>query len=202
MSSVAAPPGDATDVILRDGSTLRLRPPIVEDSDALIVFFSELTDHSRYLRFHGFPALGPKLVEPVLEPDWDDRGALVGSLDGRIVALASWVRLRDPRIAEVAFTVDDRFQRRGIGTRLLEQLAARAAEAGIEEFVAEVMHDNAAMMAVFRDAGFDVLRVADGGEVEIRFPIAPTTTYREQVAARDHVAVRSSRSSGRARSPS
>lgn len=192
MSNVASPATDSTDVILRDGSTLRLRAPLAEDADALGAFFSELSDRSRYLRFHGFPALGPKLVEPVLEPDWDERGALIGSLDGRTVALANWVRLRDPRVAEVAFTVDDRFQRRGIGTRLLEQLAARAAEAGIEQFVAEVLHDNEAMLGVFRDAGFEILRVADGGEVEVRFPITPTTAYREQVASRDHVAVRAS----------
>jgi acetate---CoA ligase (ADP-forming) len=192
VSGVAAPAADPTDVILRDGSTLRLRAPLAEDADALLAFFSELSDRSRYLRFHGFPALGSKLVDPVLEPDWDDRGSLIGSLDGRIAALANWVRLRDPRVAEVAFTVDDRFQRRGIGTRLLEQLAARAADAGIEEFVAEVLHDNDAMLGVFREAGFDVARVTEGGEVEIRFPITPTTKYREHVAARDHVAVRAS----------
>ncbi|MDX6481081.1 MAG: hypothetical protein QOG85_1591 [Gaiellaceae bacterium] len=192
MSAVEAPASGATDVILRDGSTLRLRAPAAADGPALLEFFSELSERSRYLRFHGFPALGPHLVEPVLDPDWDERGTLIGSLDGRLVALANWVRLRDPRVAEVAFTVDDRFQRRGIGTRLLEQLAARAAEAGIEEFVAEVLHDNAAMLSVFRSAGFDVARVADGGEVEVRFPIAATATYRDRVAARDHVAVRAS----------
>ena len=182
----------ATDVILRDGSTLRLRPPVAEDADALLEFFSGLSEHSRYLRFHGFPALGPKLVEPVLEPDWQDRGALLASLDGGIVAVANWVRLRDPRAAEAAFTVGDDYQRRGIGTRLLEQLAARAAEAGIEEFVAEVLHENSAMLAVFRDAGFTVTRAGEGGELEIRFPIAPTSGYRDQVAARDHVAVHAS----------
>jgi acetyl coenzyme A synthetase (ADP forming)-like protein len=192
INATAPTLSDATDVILRDGSTLRLRAPIADDAPALLEFFSELSDRSRYLRFHGFPALGPKLIEPVLDPDWDDRGALVGSLDGRTVALANWVRLRDPRVAEVAFTVDDRFQQRGIGTRLLEQLAARAAEAGIEEFVAEVLQDNGAMLSVFRHAGFDVARVTEGGEVEIRFSIAPTTTYRERVAERDHVAVRAS----------
>ena len=84
------------------------------------------------------------------------------------------------------------FQRRGIGTRLLEQLAARAAQAGIEEFVAEVLHDNATMLGVFRDAGFAVTRAGEGGELEIRFAIAPTDTYREHVAERDHVAVRAS----------
>jgi ribosomal protein S18 acetylase RimI-like enzyme/predicted CoA-binding protein len=190
--SVAAGTAEATDVILRDGSTLRLRPPVVEDADALLEFFSGLSEHSLYLRFHGFPAFGPKLVEPVLEPDWQERGSLIGSLDGRVVALANWVRLRDPRAAEVAFAVGDGYQRRGIGTRLLEQLAVRAAEAGIEEFVAEVLHENAAMLGVFRDAGFAVTRASEGGEVEIRFPIASTHGYREQVATRDHAAVRAS----------
>ncbi|HEY3576717.1 MAG TPA: GNAT family N-acetyltransferase [Gaiellaceae bacterium] len=192
MSATAAHAVDATDVILRDGSTLRLRPPAAEDADALIEFFSGLSDQSRYLRFHGFPALGSTLVDPMLAPDWQECGALVGSLDGRIVAVANWVRLRDPRAAEVAFAVGDDFQRRGIGTRLLERLAARAAEAGIAEFVAEVLSENAAMLGVFRDAGFAVTRAGEGGELEIRFPIAPTSGYREHVAARDHVAVRAS----------
>ena len=182
----------ATDVILRDGSTLRLRPPLAEDADALLELFASLSDQSRYLRFHGFPALGPKLVEPVLEPDWQERGALLGTLDGRIVALANWVRLRDPRAAEIAFTVADGHQRRGIGTRLLECLAQRAAEAGIEEFVAEVLAENDAMLGVFRDAGFAVTRASEHGEVEIRLELAPTSRYREQVAARDHHAVHAS----------
>jgi acetyl coenzyme A synthetase (ADP forming)-like protein len=192
MSATAVHAVDATDVILRDGSTLRLRAPAAEDADPLLQFFSALSERSSYLRFHGFPALGRKLVEPVLDPDWQERGALIGSLDGQIVAVANWVRLRDPSSAEVAFAVADELQGRGIGTRLLEQLAARAAEAGIEEFIAEVMNENSAMLGVFRDAGFAVTRAREGGELEIRFPIAPTGGYREQVAARDHVAVRAS----------
>jgi acetyl coenzyme A synthetase (ADP forming)-like protein len=189
MTTVAHEP---TDVILRDGSTLRLRAPLESDADELLGFFERLSDRSRYLRFHGFPALGPKLVEPFLEPDWEERGALIGFLENRVVALANWARLRDPRSAEVAFTVDDAFQGRGIGTRLLERLAQSAAEAGIEQFVAEVLPDNRTMLDVFRDAGFETVRELGGGEIEVRFPIAPTTQYRERVAARDHVAVRAS----------
>jgi acetyl coenzyme A synthetase (ADP forming)-like protein len=192
VSATAALGIDATDVILRDGSTLRLRPPAAEDAAALVDFFSELSEHSRYLRFHGFPALGPKLVESVVEPDWQERGALIAMLEGSIVAVANWVRLRDPHAAEVAFAVGDGNQGRGIGTRLLEQLAARAADAGIEEFVAAVLQDNTAMLGVFRDAGFEVTRAGEGGELEIRFPIAPTNGYQEHVSARDHVAVRAS----------
>jgi len=155
----------AVDVILSDGTTLRLQAPRRADAEELLAFFARLSERSRYLRFHGFPALTPELVANVLEPDWDERGALVGWLDGRVVALANYVRLRDRRAAEVAFTVEDAYQGRGIGTRLLERLAATAAANGIQEFVAEVLPDNRGMLSVFRDAGFDVARELAGGEI-------------------------------------
>ncbi|MGZ4393864.1 MAG: GNAT family N-acetyltransferase [Gaiellaceae bacterium] len=184
------------DVILRDGSTLRLRPPHAADAEALLAFFADLSERSRYLRFHGLPELGRGLVEPWVEPNWTDIGALIGSLgdpgEERVVALASYARLREPRTAEVAFAVADDLQGRGVGTRLLEQLAALAGEAGIEQFVAVVMPENRLMLAVFEDAGFKVGRALEGGEIEVRFPIAATETYQEAVDERDHVAVTAS----------
>jgi RimJ/RimL family protein N-acetyltransferase/predicted CoA-binding protein len=179
----------AEDVILRDGTTLRLRPPGAADASAVVDFFAALSERSRYQRFHGVAALRPELAEPFLEPDWTDRGSLVGELEGRIVALASYARLREPRTAEAAFAVADELQGKGVGTRLLERLAARAAAAGIERFVAEVMPDNRAMLRVFEDAGFEIVRELTGGEVEVRFSIAPTERFEEAVAERDHLAV-------------
>ncbi len=82
----AAPTGknahvaDVVDVILRDGSTLRLRPPARADADAILDFFRALSEQSLYMRFHGFPSLGPEVVEQVLDSDWAERGALLGSL--------------------------------------------------------------------------------------------------------------------------
>ena len=77
------------------------------------------------------PTIDERLVDPVLDPDWIDRGALIGRViesgEQRVVALANYVRLRDPLTAEVAFAVADAYQGRGIGTRLVEQLATRAA---------------------------------------------------------------------------
>jgi acetyl coenzyme A synthetase (ADP forming)-like protein len=191
MSSTAAP--ETVDVILRDGSTLRLRPPVEADRHVLLRFYEELSEQSLYFRFHGHPRVDERLVEPVLEPDWIDRGALIGCVaeggEERVVALGNYVRLRDPTTAEVAFTVADTHQGRGIGTRLVEQLAARAAAHGIERFVGEVMAENSAMIGVFERVGFEVSRTLGGGEVEMTFPIAPTADYASLVAQRDHVAV-------------
>ena len=186
----------AVDVILREGSTLRLRAPEQADADTLVRFFAELSDQSLYRRFHGHPSVDARLVAPNLDPEWAERGALLGAVatdDGeRVVALASYMRLREREAAEVAFAVADDYQGRGIGTRLLEQLAARAAEQGIERFVAEVIAVNRPMLRVFSEAGFTVSRTFAGGVVEVTFPIAATADYATHVAARDHTAVAAS----------
>ncbi len=187
---------DVSDVILRDGTTLRLRPPRREDQDDLVEFFAALSQRSLYLRFHGFPRLGPELVEQLLDPNWAERGALLGTFaeDGNevVVAVANYERLRDPAVAEAAFAVADPYQRRGIGTRLVEQLAERAGREGIDRFVAEVLSDNRNMLGVFEGLGFELTRELAGGEIEIQFPIAHTERYEERLDERDHVAVTAS----------
>jgi acetate---CoA ligase (ADP-forming) len=181
------------DVILRDGGTLRLRPPDEGDAEALLDFFSDLSEESLYLRFHGLPAVTRRLVDPVLEPDWRERGALIGTLAAdpgeRVVAIAYYGRLRDATAAEAAFAVADEHQGRGIGTRLLEQLAHLAAEQGIKRFVAEVLPENRSMLGVFADAGFEVTRTLEEGTVEVELVIVPSEAYRARVGERDHVAV-------------
>ncbi len=181
------------DVILRDGTTLRLRRPAKDDEAGLLNFFGGLSDRSLYLRFHGHPVVGASLVAQFLDVDGVEQDALVGSLASgageRIVALASWARLRDASAAEVAFAVDDTMQGKGVGTRLLEQLAELGAEQGIERFVAEVLPENRPMLRVFEDAGFDVVREVERGTIDVRFPIVPTEAYRARVDLRDHVGV-------------
>ena len=165
------PPG--TDVILRDGATLRLRPPAESDVETLAAFFDGLSTSSRFLRFHGLPRMGEQFVRTLVEPDWDERGALIGVVGGAggesVVAIGNYVRLRERATAEAAFAVADDWQRRGIGTRLLEQLAERASERGIESFVAEVLPGNAAMLSVFENVGFTPTRTLDAGVVEVGF---------------------------------
>jgi len=193
MERMATAAGDSVDVILRDGGTLRLRPPERADAPALLDFYRALSTQSLHRRFHGLPNVRPQLVESLLDPDWVERGALIGALSDengeRVVAIGNYVRLRDPVLAESAFAVADTEQGRGIGTRLLERLAARAAAVGIERFVAEVLADNRSMLGVFERAGFELKRELASGVVEVEFPIAPTERFEQSVEERDHTAV-------------
>ncbi len=64
-----------SDVVLRDGSTMRFRPPASTEADALLDFFRGLSDRSLYLRFHGQPSVDNRLVQPMIELDWVERRA-------------------------------------------------------------------------------------------------------------------------------
>jgi acetate---CoA ligase (ADP-forming) len=178
----------ARDVILRDGSTMRLVSPSAHDRAAIVEFFDRLSVESLYLRFQGIVPRNARLAERYLDADGSERAALVGLRNGQVVALGTFDRLRDHTAAEVAFAVDDRLQGQGIGTRLLEQLVELATAAGIERFVAVVSTENHRMLDVFTLAGFAVSRRVEPGTVELSFPIEATATYREQVDRRDHIA--------------
>ena len=117
-----------------------------------------------------------------------DRVTLIARHDARVVAVAGFDGLREPRAAEVAFAVADDFQRRGAGTRMLEQLAAIAADRGIRRFDAEVMFNNHAMLGVFEGAGFAVRRQASYGEVTVSLDITPSEAALERIDERDHFA--------------
>jgi acetate---CoA ligase (ADP-forming) len=188
---------DREDVVLRDGSTLRLRPTSAADEQALVEFFERLTPESRYLRFQGAVGVDPHLTTAFLRSDGDESLSLIGELAGndgvaRVIGLGTWIRLRDRSRAEVAFVVADEFQRRGIASRLLERLAAHARHAGIDRFVAQVLPENAAMLRVFGDTGFEVRRRYVGGVVEVEFALTTSAEVLDRMAERDHSAVAAS----------
>ena len=96
-------------------------------------------------------------------------------MDGeiRIIAVASYFGLTDTA-AEVAFAVDDRFQGKGIGTLLLERLAARAADHGFQRFHATTLAENTAMREVFRDSGFEIRSRSAAGTVDVQLSLTPS----------------------------
>src|SRR5450755_4263580 len=174
------------DVLLRDGSTLRLAAPTPTDFEDIKAFYDGLSPQSRYFRFHGLGRTD-MVARADAEASGVDRLALIGRRDGRVVAAACYAGLREPGVAEVAFAVADDEQRRGIGMRMLEQLAALAADRGIHRFDAEVMADNRPMLGVFAHAGFAVRREGFG-ELTVWLDITPTAAVLERIDERDHFA--------------
>ncbi len=175
------------DVLLRDGSTLRLQVPTPADFEDVKEFFDRLSAESRYMRFHG--SGGTEIAaRAAVQVGGVDRVTLIARYDGRVVAVAGFDGLREPGAAEVAFAVADDFQGRGVGTRMLEQLAAIAADRGINRFDAEVMSANGAMLGVFEGAGFAVRRRNWVGELTISLDITPSEAVRERIDERDHFA--------------
>jgi GNAT superfamily N-acetyltransferase len=160
---------------LRDGSRVRLRQIHDSDNDLLRRGFERLGAESRYRRFLTPTAqLSEAEVRYLTEVDHRDHEAIV-ALDeesGEGIGVARYVRNRErPDVAEVAVTVVDDWQGRGLGTRLLEVASARAREEGIASFTAFMLATNQEMMSLLERLG--PLRVIDreAGTVEIEMPI-------------------------------
>jgi acetate---CoA ligase (ADP-forming) len=180
-------PALVRDVILRDGSVLRLRAPEAADEAAIKDFFDRLDPESRYLRFHGH-VRSDRVAAHYAAADGVSRVALLAHRGGEIVAVAGYERLRELGVAEVAFAVLASEQGRGLGTRMLEQLAAHAAAHGIDRFDASVLAENRRMLRLFSSAGFAVRRETSYGVTELSLDIRPTEQLASRIAERDHEA--------------
>ncbi|MEY9776199.1 GNAT family N-acetyltransferase [Arthrobacter sp. MW3 TE3886] len=175
------------DVVLRDGGTAHVRPIHPSDADAVQAFHVGQSQKSIYMRFFAFKSkLSSKELKRFTEVDYKDRVALVITIGGEILGIGRYDRLDDPAEAEVAFNIADAHQGRGIGSILLEHLAAAAREHGIRKFSAEVLPENRKMLMVFSDAGYDVKRHFDDGVVSLEFNIDPTDKSRAVMESREH----------------
>jgi acetate---CoA ligase (ADP-forming) len=183
-----------SDILLRDGSTLHLRPIKPDDVSAMLDFHKRLSPRSVYFRFFSpLPELSEERAAALVNVDYEDTFALVGELAGRLVAVARYYRDEKAHDrAEVAFVIEDALQGRGIATRMLERLAEIAREKGITTFDAYVLGDNRKMMDVFMHTGFEVERRLDGGVFQVAFPITSTPEYEEKAALRSQMAARAS----------
>jgi GNAT superfamily N-acetyltransferase len=128
------------DVVLRDGSTVRVRPVRADDEPAIRAFLKTVSRESIAFRFFGIPRTD-WVVAWSLDVDYADRFALVAESGGprKIVAHAAYLR-ENRGGAEVAFLVADAWQGRGISTILLAHLAGLAEEQGISTFTAQRAH--------------------------------------------------------------
>jgi acyl-CoA synthetase (NDP forming)/GNAT superfamily N-acetyltransferase len=163
------------DVVASDGGVVHLRPIRPTDAAALVEFHARLSPRTRYLRYFGpYPQIPPRDLERFTVIDHHDHVAFVGMLGHEIVAVGRYVRLDKTFSAEVAFVVRDDHQGRGLGSILLEHLAAAARESGLRRFEAEVLAENHQMVRVFREAGYQVSREFAEGTLHLEFDVEAT----------------------------
>jgi GNAT superfamily N-acetyltransferase len=159
-----------SEVELRDGSLLEIRPMGPADKAGLAAGFERLSELSRYRRFlSATPRLTTSQLAYLTEVDHHDHEALVAlepsGRDG--LGVARFVRSgEDPQEAECAVAVADDWHGRGLGTLLLRHLAARALQEGIARFTGLVLRDNQPMRQLLDSLGQVQQRSAQGEVIE------------------------------------
>jgi len=164
---------------LKDGTPVLVRPIRPEDKARLREGFQRLSPEARYQRFLATMSdLSDDQLRHLTEIDYHDHMAWVAIDPGRPelpgVGVARYIRVEGhPDVAEVAVTVADAWQGRGLGTLLLERLCESAAAHGVKTFRAFTLETNDAMIRIFRDIGAHVVR-HDEGVLALDMPVPPT----------------------------
>jgi GNAT superfamily N-acetyltransferase len=158
------------DAALPDGETVHIRAIRPDDKGGLVALFERLSPQTIYYRFLGAKKrLSREELVYLTELDFHRQAALVAILERedaeRIVGVGRYASATEgpEDRAEVAVTVEDAEQNRGIGTLLLEHLALVAYSEGILAFEANLLADNQATIALFEDSGLVLYRTADSG---------------------------------------
>ncbi|MFS8586750.1 MAG: GNAT family N-acetyltransferase, partial [Acidimicrobiia bacterium] len=183
------PPGDPAewdaDVVLADGSTVRIRPILPDDGPRLVDFHGRQSPESIYFRyFSPHPRLSDEEVHHLTHVDYVDRMAFVALRGDVLVGVARYDRWPMRSEAEVAFFIDDAHRGRGMATLMLEYLAEAARRNGISAFTATVLPANRRMVGVFRAAGFQVRSTFEEGVIEVHLDLRPTPEAMAAIEAR------------------
>ncbi len=163
-------------VTLRDGARVTLRQLTRDDRQRLAASFSRLTEEPRYRRFFTTKnELSEADLDYRVDVDHRDHEAII-AIDpetDELVGVARYVRLtEDGEVAEVAVTVADDWQQRGLGRALLDRLTYRARQEGVRCFSALVQNDNRASFGLLT-ACCNTRQLSDAGKSELLIELPP-----------------------------
>ena len=169
---------------IRGGARVTVRPMVEGDAEAVVDGFARLSPASLRNRFFSpSPRLAPGVAADLTQVDGEHLVLLAFDGDGRLIGGARATRHRDePSVADVAVTVGDAHQRRGLGTKLLRLLRAEAKAAGLERLAGHVLTDNVAAHALLVRSGA-ASWLAEPGVLGFEIPLGRRTVA-PHVAAR------------------
>ena len=177
-----------SDALLADGRVVQVRQMGPADAGRLVRFHESLSPETTRMRFFVVhPHLSDKEVTRFTTVDHHDREALVALVGDEIIGIARYDRMAAARDAEVAFVVADAWQGTGVGSLLLEHLAARARVEGLERFVADTLANNHKMLRVFTDSGLAPTNSWDCGVAHVVMSLDLSRDAAERIANREHL---------------
>ena len=154
---------------------IHVRAITAGDAPRLAEAFAGFSDRTRYLRFLGpKPRLSSAELRYLTDVDQHRHVALaaVDPVDGSFVGIARYAMAPDEaEAADVAVVIADAWHGRGVGTRLMRELVARAAANGIVRLTGTTLHDNPAARALLRRVGFRT-RSIGGGLIDLELRAA------------------------------
>jgi acyl-CoA synthetase (NDP forming)/GNAT superfamily N-acetyltransferase len=189
------------DALTADGGIVRIRPVRPADERSLLTLYGRASDQSLYRRFftggrQGILADVARMIrtdgtgrsDGLNLPDGTRHVALLAEHRGEALGVATYEQTKLPGQAEFAVLVDDANHGRGIGTLLLEHLAATARRNGITELIGEVLAGNTPMLTMAADLNPGLRKEWDSGVVQVRFATGVADTA--AMDARDRQAER------------
>jgi acetyl coenzyme A synthetase (ADP forming)-like protein len=187
---------EAPPLILRDGSTARVRVAVPSDREAFAEFLARL---EAQVGPDG-PLVGSAGLTPSVDALCDDADphrrltlVAVRTVGGkaRIVAACGYVAA-GPETAEIALGVDEAFRGKGLATALVERLALAAAHHDVRHLTARAHEGSAALLEVLRRSGFSVGERPEGEGVAIDLSVVPHGEGLRRVEMRDRLAAAAS----------
>jgi protein lysine acetyltransferase len=163
---------------LRDGAIVTLSPVLKTDREFFERGIEELSLESRFSRFgRGVGGLTRRELDYLSDVNQGKHVAWGAAIEEQVAGVGRYIMEENKGCAEVAVTVLDAMQRRGVGRALFEALTAVARADGITEFCFEARADNEAVLGFVRDMEISPL-VSDGIlERRIRISSLPTTPH-------------------------
>lgn len=153
---------------MKDGSSVTVRPIRAEDESRMVEFHKGLSDGTVYLRYFQVQRLESRVAHERLIRkcflDYDREMALVAERLNKdtgiheLLGVGRLVRQRDRRDAELGVVVADRCQGGGLGTELARRLIEIARCEGIRRIKADILSENASMVALAKHFNFDFVR--------------------------------------------
>jgi GNAT superfamily N-acetyltransferase len=198
FESVCATPIDPIAAILRDGTSITIRPIHAADRERLVSLFKRMSPGSiRHRFFAAKRELTDEDLELLIGDGVTDVAFAVvarGDASDTFLGAGRYVLLGDPPgVAEVAFEVADAEQGHGIGTLLLEHLARIARTRGVTCFRAEVEADNSAMLGVFAHSGFSERESRSQGVCSVELVIEESAELMTAAGERARIAASAAR---------